>query len=100
MLTELNIVQDKLKQKASQSPQRIETSDTSDDGTDASEGRHQNLSEETFRMKKVCGRTELGRFFVTGPTDAAKDSSLFFCGVNRKDVLVLSHGRLEMLRRF
>ena len=100
MLTELNIVLDRPKQKASQSPQRIETSDTSDNETDASDGRHQNLSKKTFRMKKMYGTTELGRFFVTGPTDAVKYSSLFFCRVNQKDVLVLSHGHLEVLRHF
>ena len=72
-MVELNEVLDRLKQGPSQSsPQRVETSDTSGDETDASQGRRKVLSKNTYRMKKVYAATELGKFFVTGASDAAK----------------------------
>ena len=91
---------DRLKQGPSQSPQRIETSDTSGDETDASNGRRKSLCKKTFRMKKVYAGTELGRFFVTGPSDAANMPSHFYCRVCRKIVPVLTHGHHEVLRHF
>ena len=91
---------DRLKQGPSQSPQRVETSDTSGDETDASEGRRKILSKKTLRMKKVYAATELGRFFVTGPSDAANMPSHFYCRVCRKNVSVLTHGHHELLRHF
>ena len=51
-------------------------------------------------MKKVYAATELGRFFVTGPSDAANMPSHFYCRVCRKNVFVLTHGDHEMLRHF
>ena len=100
LLAELNEVLDRLKQGPSQSPQRVETSDTSGDGTDASQGRRKVLSKETFRMKNVYAATELGRFFVTGPLDAANMPSQFYCLLCRKNVSVLTHGYHEVLRHF
>ena len=100
MLTELNEVLERLKQGPSQSPQRVETSDTSDDGTDTGKGRLKILSKETFRMKKVYAATELGRFFVTGPSDAANMPSHFYCRVCRKKVSVFTHGHHEVLPHF
>ena len=44
--------------------------------------------------------TELGRFFVTGPSDAAKMPSQFSFRVCRKNVSVLTHGHHEVLRHF
>ena len=41
--------------------------------------------------------TELGRFFVTGPSDAANMPSHFYCWVCRKNVSVLTHGHHEVL---
>ena len=52
-MVELNEVLDRLKQGPSQSPQRIETSDTSGDETDASQGRRKVLSKKTYGKKKV-----------------------------------------------
>ena len=100
LLAELNEVQNPLKQGPSQSPQRIETSDTSGDETNASQGRRKVLSKKTFRMKKVYAATELGRFFVTGPSDAANMPSQFYCRLCRKNVSVLTHGHHEVLRDF
>ena len=100
LLTELNEVLDRLKQGPSQSPQWVETSDTSRDETDTSEGLWQILSKKTFRMKKVYAATELVRFFVTGPSDAANMPSHFYCRVLRKNVSVLTHGHHEVLRHF
>ena len=51
-------------------------------------------------MKKVLAATELGRFFVTGPSDAAIMPSRFHCRVGRKNVSVLTHGHHEVLRHF
>ena len=79
-LVELNEVLDRLKQGPSQSPQRVETSDTSGDETDASQGRRKVRSRKTYRMKKVYAATELGRFFVTGATDAANMPTTFTVG--------------------
>ena len=99
-MAELNEVLDRLKQGPSPSPQRILTSDTSGDETDASRGRRKVPSKKTFRMKKVYAATELGRFFVTGPSDAGNMPCHFYCRVCRKNVSVLTHGHHEVLRRF
>ena len=99
-MAELNEVLDRLKQGPSQSPQRIVTSDTSGDETDASKGRRNILSKKTFRMKKLYAATELGRFFVTGPSDAANIPSHCYCRVCRKNVSVLTRGHHEVLWHF
>ena len=100
-LVELNEVLDRLRLGPSQSsPQRVETSDTSGDETDASQGRRKILSKKTYRMKKVYAATELGRFFVTGESDAANMPSHFYCRLCRKNVSVLTHGHHEALRHF
>ena len=100
LLVELNEVRNRLKQGPSQSPQRVETSDTSGDDTDASQGSRKVLSKKTYRMKKVYAVTELGRFFVPGPLDAANMPSHFYCRLCRKNVSVLTHGHDEVLRHF
>ena len=46
------------------------------------------------------GADEVGRFFVTGATDAAGKPSHFYCRICRKDVSVLTHGPDEVLRHF
>ena len=43
---------------------------------------------------------ELGRFFVTGPLDAANMPSHFYCRLCRKNVSLLTHGHHEVLRHF
>ena len=91
---------DRLRQGPSQSLQRVETSDTSGDETDASQGRRKVLSTKTFRMEKVYAATELGRFFVTGPSDAAKMPSHFYCQLCRANLSVLTLGHHEVLRHF
>ena len=100
LLVELNEVLDHLKQGPSQSVQRVETSDTSGDETDGSHGRRKILSKKSYRMKKVYAATELGRFFVTGPSDAANMPSHFYCRLCRKNVSVLTHGHHEVLRHY
>ena len=100
LLAELNEVLDRLRQGLSQSPQRVETSDTSGDETDASQGHRKVLSKKIFLMKKVYAATELGRFIVTGPLDAANMPSHFYCRLCRKNVSVLTHGHHEILRHF
>ena len=51
-------------------------------------------------MKKVYVATELGRFFVTGPSEAAKMPTHFCCRVCRKNVSVLTKRHHEVLRQF
>ena len=100
-MVELDEVLDRLKQGPSQSfPQRVETSDTSGDETDASQGRRKVLSKKTYKMKKVYAAMELGRFFVTGASDAANMPSHFYCHLCRKNVSVLTHGHHEVLRHY
>ena len=95
-----NEVLDRLKEGTSQSPQRIETSDTSGDKTDANQGRRKVLSKKTYRIKKVYAATELRKFFVTGPLDAVNMPSHFYCQLCQKKVSVLTHGHHEVLRQF
>ena len=51
-------------------------------------------------MKKVNVATELGRFFVTRPSETANMASHFYCRVYQKNVSLLTHGPHEMLRHF
>ena len=51
-------------------------------------------------MNKVYAATELGRFFVTRPSDAANMTSHFYCRVCWKNVSVLTHGHHQMLWHF
>ena len=99
-MAKLTEVLDGLKHGPSLCPQKVETSDTSGDETDASWGRRKISSKKTFRMKKVSAATKLGRLFVTGPSDAANKPSHFCCRVCRKNVSVLTHGHQEVLRHF
>ena len=99
-LVELNEVLDRLKQGPSQSSQRVETSDTSGDETDASQGRREVQSKKTYRIKKVYAATELGRFFVMEASDAANMPSHFYCRLCRKNVSMLTHGHHEVLRHY
>ena len=77
-----------------------QTSDTSGDKTDMSEPRRIVRTKKTFKMKKVWGASELGRFFVTGPTDASGKPSHFYCRLCRKEVSVLTHGLHEILSHY
>ena len=49
-------------------------------------------------MKKTRGASDVGQFFVTGPTDAATKPSHFYCRICRKNVSVLTHGHRNFLR--
>ena len=76
-MTELNDALDRLTHGPSQSPQRVEASETSGDETDTSKGHQKTLSKKTFHMKRVYAATELGSFFVSEPSDAANMPSQF-----------------------
>ena len=65
-----------------------------------SRGRRKILFKKTFLMKNVYAATELGRFFVTGPSDSAKMPRYFYCRVCRKNVSALTRVHHEVLRRF
>ena len=51
-------------------------------------------------MNKVYAAIELGRFLVTGPSDAAIMPRPFYCRVCRKNVSVLTNGHHEVLQHF
>ena len=51
-------------------------------------------------MKRAWGTSDVGRFFVTRPTDVATKPSHFYCRICRKDVSVLTHDNHENLRHF
>ena len=51
-------------------------------------------------MTKVSRADEVGRFFVTGSTNAAGKPSHFYCRICRKDVSVSTHGLHGVLRHF
>ena len=81
-------------------PHVADTSDTSEDESEARLPRRRVRSKLTFKMKKVWGADEVVRFFSTGATDAAGKPSHFYCRICRKDVSVLTHGPREVLRHF
>ena len=78
MLTELNKVLDRPKQRPSQSPQRLGTSDTSSVETDTSKRCPKIPSKKTFSMEEVYGAGELGRFCETKPTALPTNPVTFF----------------------
>ena len=82
------------------SPHAADTSDTSADESEASHPRRRVRSKRTYKKKTVWGADEVGRFFVTGTTDAAGKPSHFYCRICRKDVSVLTHGPQKVLRHF
>ena len=81
-------------------PRLGDTTDTSCDESDAGEPRRRLRSKKTYKMKRAWGTGDVGRFFVTEPTDAATKPSHFYCRICRKDVSVLTHGYHEILRHF
>ena len=101
MFTELDAVLLHLGQSAALSgPHIADTSDTSADESEASHLCCRVRSMRTYKMKKGWGSDQVGRFYVTGATDAAGKPSHFCCRICRKDVSVLTHGPHEVLRHF
>ena len=80
-------------------PRFGDTTDTSGDESDAGEPRRRLRSKKTYKMKRAWGTSDVGQFFVTGPTDVATKPSQFYCRIC-KDVSVLTHGHHEILRHF
>ena len=81
-------------------PRLGDTTDTSGDESDAGEPRRRLRCKKTYKMKRAWGTSDVGRFFMTGPTDIATKPSHFYCRIFRKDVSVLTHGHHEILRHF
>ena len=77
-----------------------DTTDTSGDESNVSEPRRRLRSKKSYKMKRAWGTSDVGQFFVTGPTDVATKPSHFNCRICRKDVSVLTHGHHEILRHF
>ena len=104
LFTGLDDVLSRLEQ-VEQRPTRVlprlgDTNDTSGDKIDAGEPRRRLRSKKTYKMKQAWGASDVGRFFVTGPTDVATKPSHFYCKNCRKDVSVLTHGHHESLQHF
>ena len=78
-LTELNGILDDLGESIATSTKRVvRITDTSSDEASCSPVLRKNLSQNLHKMKKSDALDELGRFFVTRPTDAAGKPSHFF----------------------
>ena len=56
-------------------PRLGDTTDTSEDESDAGEPRRRLRSKKTYKMKRAWGTGDVGRLFVTGSTDAATKPS-------------------------
>ena len=81
LFTGLDDVLSRLEQ-VEQRPSRVlprlgDTTDTSDDESDAGEPRRRLRSKKTYKMKRAWGTSDVGRFFATGPTDVATKPSHF-----------------------
>ena len=104
LFTGLDDVLNRLEQ-VEQRPSRVlprlgDTTDTSADESDIGERRWRLRSKKTYKLKRAWGTSDVGRFFVTGPTDVASKPSHFYCRICRKDVSVLTHGHHEILQHF
>ena len=106
LFTRLNEVLSRLEQ-VEQRPSRAlllprlgDTTATSVDESAAGGPRRRLRSKKTYKMKRAWGTSDVGRFFVTGPTDVATKPSHFHCKICRKHVSVLTHGHHEILRHF
>ena len=104
LFTGLDDVLSRLEQ-VEQRPSRVvsrlgNTTDTSGDESDAGEPRRRLRSKKTYKMMRAWGTGDVGRFFVTGPINAATKPSHFYCGICRKDVSVLTHGHHQLLPHF
>ena len=104
LLTGLDDVLGRVERMEQSSPRIVshtfETTDTSGDETEGSEPWRSVRSKRTLKMKKVWRADELGRFFVTEPTDASGKPSHIYCRICRKDVSVMTHGVHETLRHY
>ena len=81
-------------------PRLGDTNDNSGDESYMDEPCWRLSSKRTYKMKKTWGGgggSDVGQFFVTGPTDAATKPSHFYCRICRKDVSVLTHGHRNFL---
>ena len=77
-------------------PRLGDTTDTSGDESDAGGPRWRLRSKKTYKVKRGWGTSDVGRFFVTGPTDVVTKPSHFSCRICRMDVSVLTHGHHEI----
>ena len=59
-------------------PRLGDTTDTSGDESDVGEPRRRLRSKKSYKMKRAWGTSDVGQFFVTGPTDVATKPSHFF----------------------
>ena len=81
-------------------PRLGDTTDTSGDKSDVAEPWRRLRSKKSYKMKRAWATSDVGRFYVTGPTDVAIKPSHFYCRVCREDLSVLTHGHHEILRHF
>ena len=81
-------------------PRLGDTSDTSGGESDVVESQRRIRSKWTYKMNRLWLASNIGRFFVTGPTDVATKLSFFQCHICLMDVSALTHGDFEILRHF
>ena len=92
---------EQVEQSSSRAVPRLgDTSDTSGDESDMGEPRRRLWSKWTHKVKKAWGVSDVGQFFVTGPTDVATKPSHFHCRICREDVSVLTHDHHRSLPHF
>ena len=104
LFTRLHDVLSQLEQ-VEQKPSRVvprlgDNSNTSGNESVMGEPRRQLRSKRRYKMKKAWGASDVGQFFVNGPTDVATKQKNFYCRNYRKYVFVLIHGHHEILRNF
>ena len=68
-------------------PRLGDTSDTSGDESNAGEPRRRLRSKKSYKMKRAWGTSDVGRLFVTGPTDVATKPSHFYCRICHHEIL-------------
>ena len=73
---------------------------TSGNESDMGESPRRLRSKKDIQNEKSLGASDVGQFFVTGPTDVATKPGHFFCRICRKDVPVPTHGHHKNLRHF
>ena len=92
---------EQVEQRPSRALSRLgDTTDTIGDECSICEPRRRLRSTKTYKMKRAWGTSDVGQFFVTGPTDVATQPSQFYCRICRKDVSVLTHGHQEIWWHF
>ena len=98
MLSEL----DELLNRLNQGPPEprfpfVEATATRWEDTETSQHRRRLHSKSIFKMKKCYATYDIAWIFVSGPTDASKKLTTFYCRICHKDISFLTYGISEIL---